>query len=199
MKLLIDIPYEAYYTFKCDLGKGNLNALAEIVANGTPYNPSGDLISREALKEAIHNSNPSVNREWLIMELDKIIDNAPTVEPERPQGDLISREALKQAVSKVVAEERKEDEKWATGLRYSLKLIDNAQAISLPDEQIAWEQGYEVGLAQGKQDRPQGDWIIVKDEKYGDNVKCPFCGKELAGTDLNFCCKCGADMRGGAE
>ena len=45
--------------------------------------------------------------------------------------------------------------------------------------------------------RPQGEWIIVKDEKYGDNVKCPFCGKELAGTDLNFCCKCGADMRGG--
>ena len=37
MKLIVDIPYEAYYTFKCDLGKGNLNALAEIVANGTPY------------------------------------------------------------------------------------------------------------------------------------------------------------------
>ena len=51
MKLLIDIPYEAYYTFKCDLGKGNLNALAEIVANGKPYEPIGDLISRgDALK-----------------------------------------------------------------------------------------------------------------------------------------------------
>ena len=37
MKLIIDIPYEAYYTFKCDLEKGNLNALAEIVANGIPY------------------------------------------------------------------------------------------------------------------------------------------------------------------
>lgn len=37
MKLIIDIPYEAYYTFKCDLEKGNLNALAEIVAKGTPY------------------------------------------------------------------------------------------------------------------------------------------------------------------
>ena len=44
--------------------------------------------------------------------------------------------------------------------------------------------------------RPQGKWIIVKDEKYGDNVKCPFCCKELAGTDLNFCVKCGADLRG---
>lgn len=45
----------------------------------------------------------------------------------------------------------------------------------------------------------EGEWIIVKDEKWGDNVKCPFCGKELAGTDLNFCCKCGADMRKEAD
>ena len=44
--------------------------------------------------------------------------------------------------------------------------------------------------------RPQGEWIIVKDERYGDNVKCPFCEKELAGTDLNFCCKCGAELTG---
>lgn len=51
MKLVIDIPFEAYYTFKCDLGKGKLNALAEIVANGKPYEPIGDLISRgDALK-----------------------------------------------------------------------------------------------------------------------------------------------------
>jgi len=44
--------------------------------------------------------------------------------------------------------------------------------------------------------RLQGKWLIVKDKKYGDNVKCPFCGKELAGTDLNFCCKCGAKLIG---
>jgi len=43
--------------------------------------------------------------------------------------------------------------------------------------------------------RPKGTWIIVTD-KHGDNVKCPFCNKEVAGTDLNFCVKCGADMRG---
>ena len=43
-------------------------------------------------------------------------------------------------------------------------------------------------------ERKQGEWVIVKDEKWGDNVKCPFCGKELAGTDLNFCCNCGAKM-----
>lgn len=37
MKLIIDIPFEAYYTFKCDLGKGNLNALGVIIANGKPH------------------------------------------------------------------------------------------------------------------------------------------------------------------
>lgn len=44
MKLIIDIPYEAYYTFKCELEKGNpnLNALGEIIANGIPYEPQGE-------------------------------------------------------------------------------------------------------------------------------------------------------------
>ena len=39
-----------------------------------------DLISREALKKVIHSSSLSSNREWLLMDLDDIIDNAPTVE-----------------------------------------------------------------------------------------------------------------------
>lgn len=76
--------------------------------------------------------------------------------------------------------------------------IDNAPTV--PNEYM---RGYEAAEREYK--RPQGEWIIVKDERYGDNVKCPFCGKELAGTDLNFCCKCGAKligsekMNGGAE
>lgn len=41
---------------------------------------NNDLISREALKKAIHSSSLSSNREWLLMDLDEIIDNAPTVE-----------------------------------------------------------------------------------------------------------------------
>lgn len=62
MKLIIDIPYEAYYTFKCNLGKGNLNALAEIVANGTPYEEStqGEWVAREDMdyldeNKVVHN------------------------------------------------------------------------------------------------------------------------------------------------
>lgn len=60
------------------------------------------LIDADELKQAIHNSNLSGNREWLLMDLDKIINNAPTVELrmgrmtngviipiERPQGEWI--------------------------------------------------------------------------------------------------------------
>lgn len=48
---------------------------------------------------------------------------------ERPQGDLISRSDLNQAINKIVDEEIGIDEKWAKGLKYSLKVIDNAPAI----------------------------------------------------------------------
>ena len=87
MKLIIDIPYEAYYTFKSDLGKGNLNALAEIVANGKPYEerPQGDSISREALKkevtEKVHFT--TVDGHIVYHKILKLIDSASPV----PQGE----------------------------------------------------------------------------------------------------------------
>ena len=43
--------------------------------------------------------------------------------------------------------------------------------------------------------RPKGRWGI-KIDKYGESYICPFCNKEVSGTDLNFCVKCGADLRG---
>lgn len=94
---------------------------------------------------------------------------------------LIDAEALHDVVSRA----------WLTGGEKSVikKLIDNAPTV--PNEYM---RGYEAAEREYK--RPQGEWIIVKDERYGDNVKCPFCGKELAGTDLNFCCKCGAKLIG---
>ena len=38
------------------------------------------LIDADELKKVIHSSSLSGNREWLLMDLDQIIDNAPTVE-----------------------------------------------------------------------------------------------------------------------
>jgi hypothetical protein len=111
----------------------------------------------------------------IFRQVENIIDNAPTVEQKYYERVI--------AQIKPVIEARPQDE------------------ITEEDIQNAIKAGYENGysMAQAKYQRPQGEWIIVKDEKYGDNVKCPFCGKELAGTDLNFCCKCGADMRGKEE
>lgn len=84
MKLIIEIPYEAYYTFKCELGKGNLNALAETVANGIPYEPKGDLISRSALKEEFKRIYRCAGTaEQLANNMEDAIDNAPTVTPEK--------------------------------------------------------------------------------------------------------------------
>ena len=37
------------------------------------------LIDADELKKVIHSSSLSGNREWLLMDLDQIIDNAPTV------------------------------------------------------------------------------------------------------------------------
>ena len=81
-------------------------------------------------------------------------------------------------------------------LQKSLSIIDKAPTVPLPD----FKEGYKQAIIDGKTNfsRPQGEWIIVKDKKYGDNVKCPFCGKEIAGSELYFCCKCGADMRKGS-
>lgn len=123
-------------------------------------------------------------------------------------NDLISRDALKEAIRKRLC---------ISSLKYLtaqekviVDEIDNAQTVEpfepdyvgaerLEARQRGYEDGYHNGMEIGKTLNPkikQGEWIIVKDEKWGDNVKCPFCRKELAGTDLNYCCKCGAKLAG---
>lgn len=112
-------------------------------------------------------------------------------------NDLISREALKEEFNNMASEAPLGGMELIP-ICSIISFIDNAPTVPLPD----FKAGYKQAIIDGKTNfsRQQGEWIIVKDEKYGDYVKCPFCGKELAGTDLNFCCKCGADMKeGGAE
>ena len=131
-------------------------------------------------------------------------------------NDLISRDALKKVFNGYHSGIGSQP-KFTLGA--CLQLIDNAPAVEpfepdyvgaerLAARQRGYADGYHNGMEIGKTLNPrikQGEWIIVKDEKWGDNVKCPFCEKELAGTDLNFCCKCGAKligsekMNGGAE
>ena len=131
-------------------------------------------------------------------------------------NDLISREALKEKISELIPRWNRETEYGmgrVNSYEFVIKIIDNAPTVEpfepdyvgaerLKARQTGYNDGYYNGMAIGKTLNPkikQGEWIIVKDEKHGDNVKCPFCGKEIAGTDLNFCVKCGADMRSEAQ
>lgn len=96
--------------------------------------------------------------------------------------------------------------------KYVHKLIDNAPTVEMPNwykvyedvkgtfekyqsTQIAWEQGYEAGLAQGESDRPRGEWIKSSDNMYFCS-KCFFTKEQQI---LNYCAFCGADMRKGTE
>lgn len=54
----------------------------------------------------------------------------------------------------------------------------------------AWDMAIEA-LGEPK----HGEWIMHSD-KVGLSVECPFCHKEMAGDDLNYCCKCGAKLGG---
>ena len=84
-------------------------------------------------------------------------------------NDLISREALKEAFEDLFYNDVDDQERTE-------RLIDNAPTVEV---------------------RPQGKWKHIIDE-YND-VECPFCGFQEDGIYNNFCPKCGADMRGGAE
>ncbi len=82
--------------------------------------------------------------------LSETIDNSI---PCNPSGDLISREALKEECANVVKGSNNSDFIVPPTWNKAMELIDNAQAVPLPNEQIAWEKGYEAGLAQGKHEQ----------------------------------------------
>lgn len=75
-------------------------------------------------------------------------------------NDLISRSELKKAIEKY-RNLNCVSTSTIIGVRNVMYLIDNAQAVPLPSEQIAWEQGYKAGLAQGKQDRTKGEYVDI--------------------------------------
>ena len=137
------------------------------------------------------------------------------------KGDLISRSELKKAIEELAIIEEVVDYDCGVGSMTGvsqyidrpdvLDLIDNAPTVEpfepdyvgkerLEARQRGYEEGYRNGMAIGKTLNPkikQSEWIDHWDKGY---VECPFCHKQITGGDLNFCVKCGADMRkGGAE
>jgi len=83
-----------------------------------------------------------------------------------------------------------------------IKEIDNAPTVEYPFYQEAYQTGYE----EGKNERPQGEWINAHEgDLYSTTVyKCSKCGRKVKIeypdniSDYPFC-HCGADMRGKEE
>lgn len=136
-----------------------------------------------------------------VRELKFVVEILEALRSERTSGDCISRELLKKDIEAQISdfnELNKKGEPYKDfkdirailfGLVIGKNLIDNAQAVSLPSEQIAWEQGYEAGLAQGKCDRPKGEWA-----EFEGGYRCSNCD-DIEVYTPNFCPNCGADMR----
>ena len=114
-------------------------------------------------------------------------------------NDLISRSELKEAINKIIDEEIEIDEKWARGLKYSLKIINNVPTVE-PDKIQALMSDYLVYRCEPK--RPQGEWVKWNFKTFGAmgdwEYKCSNCEKVYGG-EYNFCPNCGAQMKEGAE
>ena len=110
-------------------------------------------------------------------------------------NDLISREALKKALHNFFDGKVIDEPTYI--LRNVFCYIDNAPTVPLPNEQIAWEQGYEVGLKDAE--RP----IRCKDCKYtilskdGKTLICCMTMK-IGTVRPNFYCGNG-EMKGGVK
>ena len=91
-------------------------------------------------------------------------------------NDLISRSELRKAVNDFYDNHFKGlvPNELITYAEAVDNFIDNAPTV-VPERpqcnQIAWEQGYEVGYAQGKSERPQGEWIPVSKRLPDDMQK----------------------------
>lgn len=70
-------------------------------------------------------------------------------------------------------------------------LIDNAPTIEYPFYKEAYQTGYE----EGKNERPQGEWIEYKEDNE-IRFFCSICQVTKGQAVNNFCACCGADMRG---
>lgn len=100
-------------------------------------------------------------------------------------------------------------EEWLLNYNDIKDVIDNAPTVdtTCPNCDSGYAQGYSDGYLKGKEERPQGEWIITGEEQGAFEItykirKCNKCGWEhsLVIPD-KFCPNCGADMRvkGGRE
>lgn len=119
---------------------------------------------------------------------------------------LIDTDALKKHIIEIFEIKERFDKKWATGLKYSLKIIDNAPTVEITETEIqevlnkrcmtAVANEYLIDL---QNNRAKAEWINHR-EVYDDGRKkyhtCSNCGTEIVETDYdNYCSCCGAKMK----
>ena len=130
---------------------------------------------------------------------DKIIKVLPSAEPDTTthdsipvetgkndgdgtSGDCISRQAMLDGIDELI------------------KIHFDRTVVLYKARQVA------ENLPSVQPERPTGEWIQkprYEDDEYPDvqpDLKCPFCGYEIGWCDMgNYCARCGADLKGGAE
>ena len=91
-------------------------------------------------------------------------------------------------------------------------IIDDAPTVTPGSWSEGYHEGFQVGSELGKAfSRPQGEWIVVKQDKEGiHEIECPFCHYSK-GSDFSslitvtferfppFCENCGAELGIGNE
>lgn len=106
---------------------------------------------------------------------------------ERPQGDLISREAMIKAFNKA---------KWSGGDDIPTAIVYDF----IEDFPAVAESCKE--LQEVEKETPQGEWIYKEfdvESGISRSYWCSNCGEPKSQWCDDFCQRCGADMRGGAE
>ena len=181
MKLIIDIPYEAYYTFKSDLGKGNLNALAEIVAHGTPYEPKGDYINRKVINSEIEKRYCS--KHCVV----------PSEEPYCPDNcpARFLKNIVKECppVPQVTVFTENTDEKAVADMKSELQSVLDSDR----------PKGEWVGINEYLKHLEEETGERYKVSKlYDGSIFCNQCWK-MNNEKSCYCPNCGVDMKGGAE
>ena len=160
MKRIIDIPEEVVTAIQN--GEDYRYDIHTAIAQGIPYEPKGDLISREALKKALKDAHINMKLTFDIATFNCVkntIDNAPTVEPEiliKPIAE-IKCEITEEEKQRIIELLRKEKPK----------------IVKLEPE------------------RPQGEWIssyreckcsICNFKTVVDTYRyCPNCGADMRG------------------
>ena len=173
MKLIIDVEKDYYEMIKYNVEHGQDYKTFEIIANGVPYNPTGDSISREGLKEVINDLFRS--GEYDCNSVLKAIDNASTVTPSLNLNNITEEDIEKFKTINF--------EQIPIRVDKVQEIIDNAPAIDISgSEYFPYRTAYFNGVADGRATaRPQDEWIPVSERLPEEGVSVLVCVKTQGG------------------